>query len=395
MSHDICTILERVAKDLLGWNPTGFNPALLTASEYGKAMNRKDKWHGADSYDFDVEKMNQYGSNPKDYRLVRRFKARGLDFEMMVRVRQNRYVKHDSDDEIMRDQKGMAKYHSEEEANKLGLKPHDYSVAIFHDGKRVALAEDEWGAMLIVVAREYRGFGLGPLIGKFARTLEPAKDSGGFTNDGYRNLMKIHRDLVRDALVSGLYSKLVKSGELSQDRALDIITSAHLHIKRKDKVDLAANDPEQWLLYSDHNGTFVLYDRKLKDVIHEDVAEQFMENMIRGMVCVMIDETVGVARIKRFGAETVKLKAFMLSLAYTLAKTHEVELVVETSEYDLPKFAYGKETRVAGYASKPVLSGPIVDYRAMVDVEKRFRKSFDQHGEFGLEMHQIADSKYQ
>ena len=401
MPDRICIILERFAKDLIGWNPDHINPdhinpALMTCQEYIEMINRDNEWHPDRAYDMSLEQLNQYdNSNQENYKLIRRFRINGLNFQLMVRIRKNSYNRRDQDGEIVRDDKGMALQYSDAEIKDLGLRPHEFSLAVFCNNKRVAYAEDEWGAMLIVVAREYRGLGLGPLVGKFARSLEPAKPSGGFTNRGYNNLIKIHGEMVRDTMQDGLYSKLVSRGEMTPERAKEIIKSAKIDKKsNKPTVDLSSDDPKNWVLYSDDMGTFILYDTKLKNALDHNVSDHFYDAMIKGALNIVDDQHAGIARIKRFGAETTKLKAFMLALAYTRAQEWGVELWVEPEEYDLPRFTYGPETNVVGHASRQVLSGPTLDYRPLVSAENRYRKSFDKYDEFRYRMHEIADAKY-
>ena len=64
--------------------------------------------------------------------------------------------------------------------------------------------QDEWGCILIHIAEEYQGFGLGPILGKLAREYYPSKSSGGFTNAGYTNFINVYRDMVKNYIQSGM-----------------------------------------------------------------------------------------------------------------------------------------------------------------------------------------------
>lgn len=378
------------------WNPKEINPALMTSSEYMKLCNKDDKWHDSSAYNWTVKEMNdaEYVKKAK-YKKIRTFKANGISFDLMFNSRRIDYCQRDPEGEYIRVDGKLVPY-TDEEIKRLGYQPYEYTFAIFDGETCVATAQDEWGAMLITVAKEYREFGLGTIIGKIARTYEPGKSSGGFTPAGARNFIRIHREFVRDALASGLYSKLVRSGQITMDRVREIIRSAKVQ-QRPDRegVDLSSNSPKDWLLFADLHGSYVLYDRKLAHVVDTQYEGHFVERMVKGYVYAMPDDTAGIVRIKQFGGDSTNIKAFMLSLAYTTAKMHDLPLWVEADEYDLPGFTYGEETNVVGYRSKEVLTGKMVNYIEMVEEEKRFRKRFDQYDEFKSRLHEIAHGKYQ
>jgi GNAT superfamily N-acetyltransferase len=317
----------------------------------------------------------------------------------MYRTEKKRYAQrnpeaHASDPWLRVD--GQLVYFTDEEVKRLGYQPYEFEFAIFEGETRVAMAQDEWGCMLIAVAKEYRGFGLGTLIGKLARTYEPGKTSGGFTPMGARNFARVHREFVRDALTSGLYSRMVRAGQITMDRVKEIVTSAKVQMRpAKDTIDLSSNSPKDWLLFTDFYGTFILYDRKLAHAIdHSTYHESFAERMIKGMVYAMPHEQAGITRIKQFGGDAQGIRAFMLALAYTRAKIENLPLWVEPEEYDLPGFTYGEEENTVGYRSRQVLTGKMIDYRAMVEDEMRFRKSFDQYDEFKHRLIEMAHAKY-
>lgn len=390
----ISAILNEQIEGFEPWNPKQINPALLTFKEYAALANKQCKWHPEDAYDVDVESLNRYGAKQSEFKLVRTFKRNGLTFQLMIKQEDRRYAVRnpdpDSTDYWVRDEKGMVIYYTKEEQDRLGLQPHEWTVAIFHKGKKVAVSQDEWGCMLIMVAREFRSFGLGTIVGKMARTLEPHKDSGGFTQAGYNNFARVHREFVRDALTNGLYRSMIKTGQITKERVKEIVASTDLKKRQSNNgPNLDSSNPVNWLLYGDHYGTFILYDRGLVDLVSEgERFEHFADNMVKGMVYAMLDDRVGIARIKQFGAQTEKLKAFMLSLAYTYAKSHDTVLYAEPDEYNLQGFEYGEESVVAGYSSREVLKGPLVDYRGMVEDEKRFRARFDKYDEF---LHALMD----
>ena len=397
--HDLIILTER-SHIPAPWNPAQLDPALMALDEYAQYCNRRDMWHPSGAYDCSIDDLNsKWQVSKSDYKLVRRFKIHGLDFELMLRSVKNRYCVPNPDPYERGDEphlriNGELVYYTDEEIARLGMRPLEFIIAVFHGDLRAASSTDEWGCMLVQVAREYRGFGLGTILGKFARTLEPAKDSGGFTHAGLGNFTSVHREFVRDALRNGLYSKLLRQGTLTMERVREIVESAKLHMtNQKRSLDLSTNNPDDWLLFSDNHGTFILYDRKLSDILGKDIAEKHVEAMIKGYVYALHDGEV--TRIKQFGGEGEKLRAFMLALAYTTAEVNRSTLWVEPEEYDLAGFQYGDEENVVGFRSRPVTHGHLIDYIAMAEREKRWRKARDPHQEFEHEMHELAVSKYQ
>lgn len=91
-------------------------------------------------------------------------------------------------------------------------------------GQRVALASDEWGATLLVVAREYRGRGLGPILGAIWYEHNPSYGSGGFTPSGEGNALRIWEARVGEFLALGWYTALVADGRLSAERVQKILS---------------------------------------------------------------------------------------------------------------------------------------------------------------------------
>lgn len=383
------------------WNPALINPALLTSREYMKLCNERDTFHDDRAYDLSLDNLqNAVGNNsPEGFQLIRQFTTKGLKFRIMAQHEKNRYMQRNPDPEasfpwLKID--GKYVYYTDEEIEELGLQPYSFSFRIYNeDDQVVAASQDEYGCMLIMTAQEYRGFGFGQIIGKLARTYEPGKTSGGFTPAGANNFIRVHREFVRDALKSGLYSSLVRSGQISMDRVREIVTSAKVQLRpKKDNVDLSSNSAKDWLLYGDEYGSFILYDRKLAHVIDDNRYEHFVEGMIKGYVYAMPHESAGITRIKQFGGDNQAAKAFMLALAYTNAVRDKLPLWVEPEEYDLPGFQYGPESNIVGHSAREVTRGKEIDYLPLVEEERRFRQSFDRYDEFKYRLMEMAHSKY-
>lgn len=96
------------------------------------------------------------------------------------------------------------------------------SVVIMNsENKIIATATDEWGATLLRVAEEYKGYGLGKLLGGIWYQLNPSFGSGGLSPAGKQNSISIWADRVRSLLSSGGYSHLVSTGDYQRSCEID------------------------------------------------------------------------------------------------------------------------------------------------------------------------------
>ena len=208
-------------------------PALMTKNEYLEYLEAF-KSHPEDAYLFSIERDN--AQIPKDklekeYNLINTIKHGSEYIKYYVnngeKNKSDKYIKVDDDGIVMRDDDGIALYMSEDEIKKAGYRErYDRSViAVNNNQQIVGSAQDEWGCVLIYVVIEYNGVGIGKELVNFYRNYYPSKSSGGTTSSGHKNLIKYHERQVRLYLRNGLYSDMVKKGELTKDKAKEIIDS--------------------------------------------------------------------------------------------------------------------------------------------------------------------------
>lgn len=387
--------------EIKGWNPNGVNPAKMTFDEYYDLVNPDDKSHPERAYDVDLKQLNSYGNNIADYPiLLKNATIKGIPFQFRLNNEKRKFAKRVGEFEHLRDENGEIVYYNDDEVKKKGWKTHDFIIGVFNDdGERVASVQDEWGTILIMVAREYRGFGLGPILGKIARTLEPAKSSGGFTPSGYHNFVKVYREFVRDALLQGLYRKWIANGEMTKERARQIIDSAKLqHRPKKFEGNLNTKDPKDWMLYA-NDGAFVLYDRKLKD-IYQGPDSDWNENFIKGYILVRINDTrkgdAGI--VVRFGADSPKLKSFLLNCGMAFCREEGVPFYIDTDDQQFvdPRSleAVGRPDLLTGLLRQKYKAKTEFSTSAMSRHEEAFRKRFDRYQEFLYFLLELAESKY-
>jgi hypothetical protein len=378
--------------------PGSPDPSLMTFSQYRDLVDPEHRTHSSDSYDVDLEQLNREGS--AEYpKIIQRIRKNGLEFVVRMKTNKNRFTKMNDRRQIVRDASGQAMMFTDEEATALGLSLYDYEFAIFNDkNQKVAAIQDEWGAILVRTAKEYRGFGFGPYLTKIMRTIVPAKESGGFTPAGLRNLRKVHRMFVSDALKSGKYRTLIKQREMTVARVKEIVDSATFPETGEYKdVDLSASNPSDWLLYGDDNGTFVLYDRKIKDLFEkEERWSHFLDTMIKGVIYVQPGDMYGI--VFNYGGATKEIRSFLLKIAASYCEREGVTLLVDSEDIedvDTQHMSIDSPTKASGIMRHEVsLIGPPINYVPEMIKEMEFRKTFDQYHEFQYRLVEFAEAKY-
>ncbi|NBR00793.1 MAG: N-acetyltransferase, partial [Actinobacteria bacterium] len=85
-------------------------------------------------------------------------------------------------------------------------------------GRIIGIAQNEWGATLIAVAREARGRGIGVILSKVWHELNPSFGSGGMTSAGNALTQSVWADRVREFLSFGWYTQMVRDGRMTPER---------------------------------------------------------------------------------------------------------------------------------------------------------------------------------
>ena len=127
-------------------------------------------------------------------------------------------------------------------------------------GLIVARGTNEWGATLLQVVQEYRGKGLGHILGRYWFDYNPDWQSGGFTQSGEAATIARWKERVREFGANGWYSQLVRDGKLTEARVREIWKDVGKRPPPK-----APTEPEgskasgKTLVFAD-DVTFVVYD---------------------------------------------------------------------------------------------------------------------------------------
>ena len=379
------------------------DPALLTFGEYLKIADPDGKSHPSTAYDFDVERLNRYETAADYQKLLNTITVNGIQFE--VREKQidrwdNKYVKTDENKDIVRDENGKAMYLTKDEIAKL-IPPekrytYEFAVVSKDTGDIVGNTSDEWGALLVTVAQEYRKFGFGTLLVKLKREREPTKGSGGFTNSGLNNFRRVHSEMVRDYMSSGMYSHLVNTGVITKERAKEIINSISDKKSKQKQKNLNTNNPEDWIIMTDSGSSYViLYDKKIYELEDDyiDTSNYWVEQFIIAMVAIggpdnftTIDRSYGSDKV------VTKLIEILISGEYPKPIYFEEDVANRIKTMMGEKLNMEPVTKERRTMYKCWVDNPTVNISQLMNLEKNIRQKYDQYDEMKYRIQELAES---
>jgi GNAT superfamily N-acetyltransferase len=417
---------------------------LMTAEEFLRFRNPEEKFHGSDAYDFDLFKLNQdypqpvgsAGSHGDDLMTVERLSGgyRVLNQGEVVAVIHNGiayYAKPHVKNRIplqVRSYQGketdlgitsfkQVKYLAEviplvslvakknEEhfpvifqhiivkgepmtvrAEKHPTKDSGATLAVLNaEGLVVAQASNEWGATLLTVAQEYRGKGLGKIIGQFWYDLNPSFQSGGFTEAGRKNALALWRDRVHEFSARGWYTALIREGRLTYKRVKEILAGVGQRpetVRPVPQIPEAVKPTGDILVYSDGDISFVIYDRAF--------LEEPDEKFIHGFGFFRDDPHVGTFL---FAIDYDRPFARMTTqVALQMAKDNGEKLYDGEGYHDLIEVeGIPGIVREGDYIE---VTKDLIPVKAMAQKEKRLRKAVDPYDEKYHLLLEMAESKW-
>lgn len=143
---------------------------------------------------------------------------------------------------------------------------NDTLVILDENGYKIGAAQDEWGATLILVAKEFRGHGISKELLKEWMKLNPNSHSGGVTSSGYYTSRSLWKDRVLELQKEGHYQQYQ-----DQKRAKIILTEAKSLVKPK-KTRKSLREPEEPVQLMAHmfgDTNVIFYDAKLLEIDSE------------------------------------------------------------------------------------------------------------------------------
>lgn len=431
-------LIERIT------DPTAPNPALLTWEEYLKVMNPDGKMHPSSAYNHTVEEMNQRRLGSSGFTKMHSFDYQIGEIDgvtVIVDPRKTDYINRVvgyiegntlrginplNSQSFQRSLKfenipavvfsptkypGQEFYRKKFAENKLTYTPtlvnrivargerfeirkNKSSFIVYNqDNLIVAYAENEWGAILVAVAAEYRSYGLGVILGKLFREKNPHMTSGGFTNAGLTHAKRVWSTFVREYLQSGEYSKLVRAGQLTTARVKEILSELPDQVKPKAATRIDYTNPDDWVVYMDGSGLFIVYHKSATEISSYDYT--VWEPYIQGLSFLRVFEPYGHWHFQSI--EYSSTAAEMLLLRCTL--THMLEdspnewLVIDraySDQFDSLEKLSGIEVQ----NGKVRATRPLIDLRQLARKEQRVRKTASDTSEFLVMLHEAAEFKY-
>jgi hypothetical protein len=240
-------------------------PSLLTWKEYYKIINFNDKFHESTAYNYTYDKTRIFKCEDS-CKTIKTVKISNLILKYILIKVHLEYAKFDGDKYI-----GLM---TDEEVIASGISPYRYNIVCTHNDIEVGSATDEWGCTLIYVVKEFRNLGIGEQLIKFYRNIYPYKPSGGLTESGYTQLQKYYNWMVKNTLANGIYSQMVKNGELTKDRVKEILSSVNkkfLFSKEKtNKLKDLIKDSDENPIYIIEDNNIIIFDSRIKDIYKED-----------------------------------------------------------------------------------------------------------------------------
>ena len=117
--------------------------------------------------------------------------------ELRQSLEKNKYVKKDQNNEIMRDENGLALFLTDDEVISKKYLLYDSTIIAFNSqGQSVGVASDEWGADGIFISKEYQSRGIGlQLLIHFRNQFPEDRQMGQMTIEGLGLAKSYYRSL--------------------------------------------------------------------------------------------------------------------------------------------------------------------------------------------------------
>ena len=259
---------------------------------------------------------------------------------------------------------------------------YETMTAYNEDGYIVGLAQDEWGAVLVQVADEYRGYGIGRVLQKLYTDAYPDKESGGFTPSGLSNAKKVWQKEVRKFLAGGVYSNMIRKGTITKDRVNDILAGLDGNVKIDSYLPKKIEqNQKRYLIYYNGSATFILYDKQYLATPDEQY--------IYGYVHLEKSPDSGLLFPYRVEYEGDKDRQTILYIV--LQEVGELDINFSGSDY----FKYDDMQYIQNDDGILTLSKSVFsNLNGLYANEKRLRKDVDKYNELLYQLIEDAEGKW-
>lgn len=268
-------------------------PALMTFGEYFNRLQKGagHEYHDEGTYAYSIESKPWSYINIKDgsWEKIKNQKINRLNIEYYKKIRKINLIKRDKNGDYLRDKNGnLVPYTEEDYKNRkeAGYLTEEIQFCAYHKDENLVIGSvaDEWGAVLVSVLKEYQGNGIGDTLLDLYMYYYPHKSTGGVTPQGEKAIKRFHNRLVKKYLQNGIYSDLVKKGEITVKRAKEIIASIDKDDKPKTGSELSKTyGGSGKLMYYLTDNTVIIFDLDIKNMLDKshNYPDSFMKKLIK------------------------------------------------------------------------------------------------------------------
>jgi hypothetical protein len=194
----------KLAHELCGW-PMPSSVWQTTQAGFLNLVNPQGKMHESGIFDrANLDDIQAYLARERFAEIVGVLQTAVGEIELRAERRPCKYVRKLPDGEIARDASGIALYLNDEEVLAAGRNPFELTIAAFHGDMALGHIGDSFGATELMLAAEYRGYGIGTALEVAFRREDPFRPSGGLSVAGLNCVLAAHRELVREAIAQGM-----------------------------------------------------------------------------------------------------------------------------------------------------------------------------------------------
>ena len=255
-------------------------------------------------------------------------------------------------------------------------------------GRILGVAQNEWGATLIAVARDARGRGIGAILSKVWHELNPSFGSGGMTGAGNALMQSVWADRVREFLSLGWYTQMVRDGRMTPERVREILADLPGRRPRPAAPRPAAPRP---MVMSDGETFVTVYDRAVLDDPGAFASDPD-DDMVYGHAFLRDAPGVGtfvysIEYDRRFAELTTRA-------ILQLARDNGYRLYVGDRGYHDPLEGVESIPGVTVDGDYLTVGSDVLPLRSMAELERRTRRPVDPHGEVEVALMERADAKW-
>ncbi len=260
-------------------------------------------------------------------------------------------------------------------------------------GRILGVAQNEWGATLIAVARDARGRGIGAILSKVWHELNPSFGSGGMTGAGNALMQSVWADRVREFLSLGWYTQMVRDGRMTPERVREILADLPGRRPRPAAPQPAAPRPAapRPMVMSDGETFVTVYDRAVLDDPGAFASDPD-DDMVYGHAFLRDAPGVGtfvysIEYDRRFAELTTRA-------ILQLARDNGYRLYVGDRGYHDPLEGVESIPGVTVDGDYLTVGSDVLPLRSMAELERRTRRPVDPHGEVEVALMERADAKW-